>query len=496
MKKNYICTDIIEKKLKRKFVTNLAFLLFLNLLIKPFYVLGIDVGIQNAVPASYGIYFPLLSLSLMFQVLLDMGIENFTRREIARHHNLLPKYLSNIIALKLMLAMFYFIVCLLIAVLSDFSWYEIQLLLILLFNQFLASMILYFRANIGGLQLFKTESIISVLDKTLLIIICGSLLWGHITSNPFKIEWFIYAQTFSYTFTLAVSFLIVLGKAGKIKLNFDLQNNLFIIRRSLPYALLMLLMASYLRIDSVLLKQLLPNGNIQAGIYAHSFRFLEMMQNYGYLFAIILLPMFAKMLKNRESVEQLVQMASIIIVVPAIIVSVASIFFRTEIIHLFYSEHLNLSAKVFGIIMPGFLGMCSTYIFGALLTANGNLKILIYIAGIGVIVSLIVNLLFIPLYGAVGSAMANLSAQFITALLQAAAATKVFKFKINYLLLLKFLIFTGIIVAFVFFIKKVNVIWIVQIGLFIVFSAVMAFLLKILEIKYFFQLIRSGNQIR
>ena len=481
--------------MKRKFVTNLAFLLFLNLLIKPFYVLGIDVSIQNAVPASYGIYFPLLSLSLMFQVLLDMGIENFTRREIARHHNLLSKYLSNIIALKILLAIVYFTICLLIAVISDFSWYEIKLLIILLFNQFLASMVLYFRANMGGLQLFKTESVISVLDKTLLIIICGSLLWGHFTSGPFKIEWFIYAQTFSYGCTLVVSFLIILGKTNKIKLNFNLRDNLFIIKRSLPYALLILLMASYLRIDSVLLKQLLPDGNIQAGIYAHSFRFLEMVQNYGYLFAIILLPMFAKMLKNKESIEQLVKMASIIIVVPAIMVSVVSIFFRTEIIHLFYTEHLDLSSKVFGIIMPGFLGMCSTYIFGALLTANGNLKTLIYIAGIGVVVSLIINFVFIPVYGAVGSAMANLSAQVVTALLQAAAATKVFKLKINYQLITRFLIFTGVSIAFTFYIKTFPTNWMIQIAIYIVFSAIMAFFLKILEIKNLFSLIRSGDQI-
>ena len=98
--------------MKRKFVTNLALLLFLNLLIKPLYAFGIDVSVQNTVGATeYGKYFMLLNFSLILQILLDLGLENFNRREIARNSNLLEKYISNIITLKLTLGIIYFAVC-------------------------------------------------------------------------------------------------------------------------------------------------------------------------------------------------------------------------------------------------------------------------------------------------------------------------------------------------------------------------------------------------
>ena len=42
-----------------------------------------------------------------------------------------------------------------------------------------------------------------------------------------------------------------------------------------PFALLTLLMASYNRIDTIFLKQLLEDGNVQAGIFAHGFRILD-----------------------------------------------------------------------------------------------------------------------------------------------------------------------------------------------------------------------------
>ena len=50
--------------MQRSFLLNLALLLVLNLLVKPFYILGIDAGVQDAVgSAGYGTYACLLYTS-------------------------------------------------------------------------------------------------------------------------------------------------------------------------------------------------------------------------------------------------------------------------------------------------------------------------------------------------------------------------------------------------------------------------------------------------
>ncbi|NJK85617.1 MAG: oligosaccharide flippase family protein [Bacteroidales bacterium] len=469
--------------MKRNFVTNLAFLLFLNLLIKPFYVLGIDVSIQNAVTASvYGIYFPLLSLSLMFQVILDMGIESFTRREIAQNHHLLSRYLSNIIVLKLFLALIYFIVCLIIGILSNYNPYQIKLLFILLINQFLASFILYMRANLGGLHLFKTESVISVLDKTLLIIICGLLLWGNITDVPFKIEWFIFAQTFSYSVTLIISLIILTGKEKVSFSRFNVKIYFSIIKKSLPFALLVLLMSSYYRIDSILLERMAENGDVQAGIYAHSFRLLDMLQNYGYLLPFCSFPCLQKCLKNKESVEQLVHISSVIIVIPALILSVGAVFYKMDIIDFLYDEHLEKSSTVFGIIMPGFLGICISYIFGTLLTANGNLKSLITISAIGATISIFINLVLIPKIGVTGSAIANISAQAFTALVQIIVAIRIFKFRFNVKLVVKLLIYSLLLIITAYITHKFKLNWLLNFSIYALISFFLIFMVRLIKI--------------
>ena len=93
--------------MQRTFLTNLALVLVLNLLVKPFYILGIDAGVQQAVGAEvYGGYAALLSLSFLLNIVLDLGLTNYNTRHIAQHTQLMGKYVGGVAAVRggLMLA--------------------------------------------------------------------------------------------------------------------------------------------------------------------------------------------------------------------------------------------------------------------------------------------------------------------------------------------------------------------------------------------------------
>ena len=478
--------------MKRKFVTNLALLLFLNLLIKPVYAFGIDVGVQNTVgAANYGSYYILLNFSLIFQILLDLGIENFSRREIARHSHLLTKYFSNILPLKFILGAFYFLFCSLVGYFMGWQLNDFKLLLVLLFNQFLASFILYFRANLGGLHLFAADSIISVIDRFIVILICGFLLLDPVTRVGFRIEWLVYAQTLAYLAGAIISFSIVLAKAGKVRFRLNFRYYLSFLRRSLPYALLILLMATYLRIDTVLLGKLLENGKEQAGIYAQSFRIIEILSNYGYLFTLILLPVFSRMIKLGESVEQLTRLSFTLLFVPAIIIAFGCLSYRTEIIGILYNEHVQQSSKVFGIQIFSFLGMCTTYIFGTLLTANGSMKQLNTMATAAVILNISLNIVLIREFGVIGAAIANMATQLFTSVYQVVLASRIFRFKADYVLISRLLVFTLVIALSGFIFREIPVSWYYSFGFFLLFAGVISLLTGLLNINTIFGFARS-----
>ena len=149
--------------MKKNFIINLAILLFVNLLVKPIYIFGIERNVQNIVGAEeFGFYFSLFNFSLLLQIILDLGTTNLNNRNIAQHEHMLGKYFSNIVGLKFILAVFYAIISLSIAFIIGYEPRQLKLLSLLIFNQFLASFVLYLRSNISGMHLFKTDSIISV----------------------------------------------------------------------------------------------------------------------------------------------------------------------------------------------------------------------------------------------------------------------------------------------------------------------------------------------
>src|SRR5690554_325038 len=221
--------------MQRKFILNLIFILFLNLLVKPFWILVIDVSVQNRVGAeAYGMYYPIFGFSILLNIILDLGITNYNNKNIAQHRQMLGRYFSGIFNVKLFLGILYMLITLSFGYFIGYEGKEFYLLFLLGINQFLSSMILYLRSNISGLHLFKTESILSVMDRLLMVIICSVLLWSDIFGGVFKIEWFVYAQFWAYLMTAIVAFAIVYQKASFFKPKIDFILFRIIIKESMP----------------------------------------------------------------------------------------------------------------------------------------------------------------------------------------------------------------------------------------------------------------------
>jgi len=475
-----------------KFLSNLLLLLFLNLLVKPFWILGIDRTVQNTVGAfEYGQYFALLNFSFLFNIILDIGITNFNNRNIAQNHHLLKKHFSGILLLKFLLAALYILITLITALIFDYDRIQMKFLLMLIFNQFLISFILYLRSNVSGLLLFRTDSFLSVLDRLLMIGICGLLLWGNITDQTFRIEWFVYAQTASYIITAVIALIIVIRKSGFTSLHWSWPFIIMILKKSFPFAILIMLMTFYNRIDSVMIERILKGtlGATQAGIYASAYRLLDAVNMIAYLFSVLLLPIFARMIKDMISVQDLVKLAFSLLMILAVPVGFGSYFYADEIMSLLYKAHTEQSADVFRLLMFGFIAISSTYVFGTLLTANGNLKYLNIMAATGMVINLSLNLYLVPRYYAVGAAYASLVTQFVTSVAQLILVQIIFKFRINYLFQVRLLLYTVFIFLSGYASREVSGDWRLNFMLLMLASVVYAMIFKLISLKKFYRML-------
>lgn len=447
--------------IQKKLLSGLFWVLLLNLLIKPFWILGIEVGVQNAVGAeTYGFYYAIFNLAYILNILLDIGVTNFNTRNIAQHPQLISKHLSNLLSIKLLLLVLYVIVTFTVGLISGYTSRQFYLLAFLCFNQFLNSLILYLRSNYEGLLLFKWDSVISILDRVIMILICGCLLW--LPNHPeFKIEYFVYAQTAAYLLTALIAFAVLVHKIGFQKLRWSRPFTIAILKQSAPFALLVLLMASYNRIDPILLEHLSPDGDYQSGIYAYAFRLLDALTMIAYLVSVPLLPIFSKLTQtkkqhksefgseltptqpgvnpdlnqtnctfsNPESHQQLastVKLITSLMLVVSITAAITCSQMSDWLMNLLYDEHTDESSAVFRILIFGFIPISMTYVFGTLLTAAGRLKQLNILACCTLVINIVINLICIPRWGAVGSAWASLTAQSFMAIAQVIIALKIF----------------------------------------------------------------------
>ena len=477
----------------------------MNLLIKPFWIFGIDRTVQNTVGVEdYGFYFVIFNFSFLFNILLDLGITNFNNRNIAQHNHLLNKHFSGILVLKFLLGVFYLVITFLVALVMGYSGDQLYLLALLGFNQFLISFILYLRSNISGLRLFKTDSFLSVLDRFLMILFCGVLLWGHVTEAPFRIEWFVYSQTGAYVITALIALYIVIRKSKFRKLNWHWPFFLMIIKKSMPFALMVLLMTFYNRLDPVMLGVILGKsaGSEQAGIYAHGYRLLDAATMISFLFSVLLIPIFSKLIKHRESVEQMLKLSYTLIITVAVIVAVTSFFYSTEMMQLLYDTDIAQSAPVFQLLMLGFVAISTTYIFGTLLTANGNLKELNIIAAISLVINLVVNLVLIPRLLAYGSAISSLSTQLFAAIAQVILVQRIFKFKVNYRFLITLFSFIGGVILLTWLLRQITITipglpahlaWLSNFTLSLIISLFLAVILRLLHFRSLVGILRRDS---
>jgi O-antigen/teichoic acid export membrane protein len=415
----------------RIFFSNLLFSLLLNLLIKPIAIFGIDAQVQNVVGLdNYGLYFSLLSLSLILNILMDLGINNYVIKTVAKDQEEAKSQISSILILRLVLFLFYIGILFSAAFLLGYDSIAIKMLFFLGLNQLFIVFIAYFRGFFSGLQRYKLDSFFSVFDRIILIITAGSVLFLPI-GYQMTIPLFVQLQTFGYFLTFVLAFIFFKRLVGKIRWDIDLRHFTSVLQKSLPFALLIILMSIYTRIDGILLHQLGANGNIEAGIYAKGFRLLDALYMFGMIFAGLLFPMFSNVLHDSmQKVRELVVLSANFLMSGVLVVVFIVILHAESIFQLLYTSDAQ-SINPFYWLMLSFIGISMNFVFGTLLTAHGNLKELNIISAIGVLINVSLNVLLIPKYGAAGAGFTAFVTQLIMALTQFILCVRLFKLHIG-----------------------------------------------------------------
>lgn len=482
---------------ERSFYSNLFFSLGLNLLVKPAAIFLIDAAVQNQVGTEYGLYFAIFNLSLIFSILFDFGINNLSTKEAAQNLEAAKLQFTSIFTFRIALMLFYLIGLFCCNLYLHLSWVEYKLILILGLNQFFIANIAYFRSFFAGLHWFRLDAFFSVLDRILLIFSMGYLLYLH--PEGFKlVDIQLYALlqfgTYALTFIIAGSTIFLKVKPPLVLPKMALMISK--VKHAFPYALLIVLMTIYTRIDGILLKQLA--GVEEASYYAQAFRLIDALYMFAMVFAGLLFPMFSKMIKfNPEEIRPLVAQASRLLLGSSIAFIAFSFLQGGLLMDRIYAHASGNSGMILILLSIAFFGMASNLIYGSLLTANGSLKALNFISFCGLVFNVFMNLLLLPKVlngGAVVAAGVAALTQILVALAQALYCKRLFNLPFvdrpfyKYLLLI-YLLMVWYVLVYFSPLGNLNLMWIFLLD--IIVTLALLFALKFIDIKELISLIQK-----
>jgi O-antigen/teichoic acid export membrane protein len=287
----------------------------------------------------------------------------------------------------------------------------------------------YLRSNLAALHLFKLDGFLAVADRLLVIIVCGAWLTIPAYSQYLTIENFAMVQLGGVALTLIIALTANLTKLESAKLE-QVESIKQIIRSSLPFALLITLMAIFTRIDAVMIGQIL--GDSETDRYAMCYRLLDAANMMAALFSGMLLPMFARIITKNNEIRELSGLAAKVLVLPALLGALILAPHAEYVLTVMFPNKTELlSPNTFIALLFSFIASASVFVFGTLLTAKQDLKSLNRYAGIAAVANIVLNLLLIPSRGIEGAAFATLITQGLFATACFAKSYKQFDLKIS-----------------------------------------------------------------
>jgi len=475
--------------LKREFLINIFFLILINILIKPFYIFFIETRVQDTLgPNVYGLYFGIFNIAFILQIISDLGIQNYNSTSVARDPSLLKGYLKKILGVKLLLSVVYLFAGMLAAAFFGYLVDSPVIFFAVTVNLIILSFIQYLRTNIAATGHYRLDSFISVLDKLILIGILSYLLFNSDRAAEFDILSFIYAQTVAFSIVFILVLIINFKLASVFGISFDLAFSKKILKKSLPFSLVIILMSLYMRMDGFMLERLLDDSAFQAGVYAAAFRIYEAFNMIGYLFAILLLPMFASLINKKKELVGLINSSHNLILAIAISLVAGTIFFRYEIMYWLYPKNAdNYYGDLLGLLMVSYFAISISYIYGTFLTSTNRLLHLNRLLFAGVLINLILNLVLIPGQGAMGAAWATIGTQFFVLLGQYYLSLHVLQFKPSFFLIGKRSLFIIIVLAVGYLLSAFDItpFWILNLIIIELVFIIIAFIFGFINLKDF-----------
>ncbi len=353
-------------------------------------------------PKDFGLYSYVISFMWLFASISTLGLEAITVREIIKQPDRKDEIIGTVFTLRLWGSISAALMIAVTLLIIGEELYTSILIIVasaaFIFQSF-SAIEYYFRAVVKAkynAYALLASVIFSSALKIILILLKAPLIY------------FIAAFTFEY-FVLAIG-LVSVYKSNKHKIlnwRYSKAISKSLLKDSWPLALSGIVVMIYMKIDQVMIKNMMEEEAV--GFYAAAVRLCEA----WYFIPVTLCNSIFPAIVNAKNVSEefyknRMQKLYDLLAWIAIGIAVPVTLFSDEIIYVLFGREFSQAAPVLTIyIWAGiaiFLGVASSqYLINENLT-----KLAFFRSSIGMVFNVVLNLILIPIYGIIGSAIATL----------------------------------------------------------------------------------------
>lgn len=354
-------------------------------------------------PELTGVYTTALAMTTIFVVFVDFGYTNVFIREAAKYKEKMQELFSNIIFAKIFFAISTYIA---LAITLEVVGYDLEFKKLvylsgvtMLFDSF--TLTVYGALRAAGNLAYEAYSLAG---SQLLTMIFGLIfLWMGLPliylMLAFALASFVntlYAMYVAHK-KCNLAFIPVYNK--------QILKSIFLL--ALPFALAGIFGRIYSYIDVLLIKELA--GDVEAGYYSTPSKISFAFQFIPLALIASLYPKFSEYFNsNKEKLALLFHDSIKFLLIIALPISVGIYLLAQDILLLVFSPEFIRSADSLKILVISLTFSFLSFPIGAFLNATGKQNAQTKITGIVLVLNVILNILLIPRFGAVGAAWAAL----------------------------------------------------------------------------------------
>jgi len=352
-----------------------------------------------------------LAFTGIFSVLMDLGLNTLTIREVARNKSLAKEYIANITLIKIILGLITISLILVIVTLLGYNQETIQVVIyIAIYNIFTAfSQMFYsvFQAH----EKMEYQSLGNILNSILLLVgVFIAITYG------FNIYQFSSIYTFVGMLVLVYALLVFSRRFSLPTIKLDLKLWKSLIKESWPFAVTGISINLYLWIDTIILSVI--KGSEAVGLYNASYRLILVLLFIPIIFNNTLFPLMSQYyISSKKSLKYTFDKLFKIMIVIGFPIGVGTLLIADKVIMIIYGSQFAGSVIALQILIWSTFLIFARSPFERLLESSNKQLSVTKIFIFGAIFNSILNIIFIPQFSYVGAAVITVLTDILVLLL-------------------------------------------------------------------------------